>query len=332
MVQRWALAALALLTISQAHSQHMRPAVRKAPQRLSLDEGTIDAPAQSQIDKDATGSGVLRAQILLARAHFSCGQIDGRFGTNLQATVRAYQQEHNLPVNGSVDDATWKAVNADTASPLLVMTITPQDEAGPFVRIPDDLMQQTKLPALGYQSALEELAERYHISQEALRALNPDAKFTQPGEQLKAPNVVVPAPGSAAHVVVSKGEGSVRVYDDSGKLIAFYIATTGSEHDPLPIGEWKVQDVLWNPKFHYNPKLFWDAKKTDDPATIKPGPNNPVGVVWISLSKPNYGIHGTPDPARVGHSFSHGCIRLTNWDATELGSMVKPNTPVTLKE
>lgn len=342
-VQKWALIGLAMLLVSQAHSQPPRPqpkpqqkgsAARKAtgPPPLSLDEVAVDSSVQPQINKDDTGSAVLRAQILLARAHFSCGEIDARFGTNLQTTVRAYQQEHNLPVSGSVDDATWKLLNQDLVVPITAFTITPEDETGPFVNIPADMMQQAKLPALGFRSPLEEFAERYHSSTEVLRLLNPGADFSRPGQELKAPDVRVAAPGTAARVVVSKGESSVRVYDDKGKLLAFYMATTGSEHDPLPLGDWKITWVGWNPKFHYNPKLFWDAKKTDDPATIKPGPNNPVGVVWINLSKEHYGIHGTPDPGKVGHAFSHGCIRLTNWDATELGEMVKPGTPATLKE
>ena len=136
----------------------------------------------------------------------------------------------------------------------------------------------------------------------------------------------------AARVVMSESESSVRAYDGAGKLLAFYVATIGSEHDPLPIGEWKINGVRRNPRFHYNPRLFWDAKRTDDRATIQPGPNNPAGVVWIDLSKEHYGIHGTPEPGKVGHASSHGCIRLTNWDAMELAAMVKPNVPATLRE
>jgi lipoprotein-anchoring transpeptidase ErfK/SrfK len=136
-------------------------------------------------------------------------------------------------------------------------------------------------------------------------------------------------PGAAARIVVSGN--SVRAFDAEGKLLAYYAATTGSEHDPLPIGEWKIQGVARNPKFHYNANLFWDAKKSDDKATIQPGPNNPVGLVWIDLSKDHFGIHGTPEPGRVGHASSHGCVRLTNWDAMELASMVKPGTPAILE-
>jgi lipoprotein-anchoring transpeptidase ErfK/SrfK len=110
------------------------------------------------------------------------------------------------------------------------------------------------------------------------------------------------------------------------------VATIGSEHDPLPVGEWKVRSVTRDPVFHYNPDLFWDAKAGDSKATLKAGPNNPVGLVWIDLSKEHYGIHGTPDPSRIGHTTSHGCIRLTNWDALELAAMVRPGTPAILEE
>jgi lipoprotein-anchoring transpeptidase ErfK/SrfK len=194
------------------------------------------------------------------------------------------------------------------------------------------MMQQAKLPALGYTSPLEELSERFHASPDLMRALNPTADFTHAGQELVVPNAMTMPPGSAARVVVSKGESSVRALDGDGKVLAFYMATTGSEHDPLPIGDWKINGVARNPKFHYNAKLFWDAKNADDRATIQPGPNNPVGVVWIDLSKEHYGIHGTPEPNSVGHAYSHGCIRLTNWDALELASMVKPGTPAILKE
>jgi lipoprotein-anchoring transpeptidase ErfK/SrfK len=193
-------------------------------------------------------------------------------------------------------------------------------------------MAQAKLTYLGYASALEEMAEKFHSSPEVLRAINPGANFGEPGRQFTAPNVLVMPPPQAARIVVSKAESSVRAYDVSGTLLAFYAATIGSEHDPLPLGEWKINGVARNPKFHYNAELFWDAKDATDKATLPPGPNNPVGLVWIDLSKDHYGIHGTPEPSRVGHADSHGCIRLTNWDALELATMVRPGTPAILKE
>jgi lipoprotein-anchoring transpeptidase ErfK/SrfK len=132
--------------------------------------------------------------------------------------------------------------------------------------------------------------------------------------------------------VVSKTDSSVAAYDANGKLLAYYRATIGSEHDPLPLGDWKIIVIQRNPPFHYNPELFWDAGDTDQKAVIQPGPNNPVGVVWMGLSKDHYGIHGSPEPSHIGHTESHGCIRLTNWDATELAAMVKAGTPAILRE
>jgi lipoprotein-anchoring transpeptidase ErfK/SrfK len=292
----------------------------------------VNNPSQADTALGGKGAPVLRAEILLARAHFSCGEIDADFGSNLDRAVRAFQADRKLPVTGVVDQAMWAVLNADTAPPIMSYALTPEDTRGPFISIPPEMKAQAQLPALGYTSPLEALSERFHASPELMRALNPNANFGQAGVQLSVPNVLTMPPGEAARVVVSKSEGSVRAYDGAGKLLAFYVTTIGSQHDPLPIGEWKINGVRRNPKFHYNPRLFWDAKRTDDRATIQPGPNNPAGVVWIDLSIEHYGIHGTPEPGKVGHASSHGCIRLTNWDAMELAAMVKPNVPATLQE
>jgi lipoprotein-anchoring transpeptidase ErfK/SrfK len=334
---RWVTIALvsALVLSAQPHKEpahHRGTASRIAPPP-AFDTGQIANAQQPPIQSGAKGPGVVRAQILLDRAHFSCGQIDGDFGSNLQKTVTAFQHERHLQESGAVDDATWAALNADTAPPVTQYTITADDEKGPFVTRPSDLMKQAELPALGYASPLDELSERFHSSPDLMKKMNPGADFTNAGQILTVPNVLVmPPQGPAAQVVVTKSESSVRAYDAAGHLLAFYMATIGSEHDPLPIGQWQIKGQKKNPKFHYNASLFWDAKDTNDRATIQPGPRNPVGLVWIDLSKPHYGIHGTPDPALIGHATSHGCIRLTNWDALELASLVKPGTPAILKE
>ncbi len=302
---------------------------------LTVDPNQIGSTNQPETGMGSKGSGVVRAQILLARAHFSCGQIDGSFGTNLQKTVAAFQGERQLPASGSLDPATWAALNADTAPLLVPYTISDDDEKGPFVQLPDDLMEQAKLPALGYSSPLDELAERFHAGPDLMKALNPGADFSKSGQQLTVPNVLVMPPGgpnSVTKVVVSKSESSVRAYDANGKLLAFYVATIGSTHDPLPLGDWKINGYQRNPVFHYNSALFWDAQNKDERAEIKAGPRNPVGVVWIDLSKEHYGIHGTPDPSLIGHATSHGCIRLTNWDASELAGMVSKGADATLQE
>jgi lipoprotein-anchoring transpeptidase ErfK/SrfK len=330
----FALIATAVLGV-EAHAGKQKGHADRAvvlQRRPLFDVASINNPIQPNVSAGHTGSGVVRAQILLGRAHFSCGEIDGDFGSNLSKTLAAYQQDRQLPVTGIVDAATWEALNADTAPALMDYRITAEDEQGPFVPVPEDLMEQAKLPALGYASPLEALAERFHASPGLLKALNPRADFSKAEQTVTVPNVLTLPPAKAANLVVSKSESSVQAYDAGGKLVAFFSATIGSEHDPLPVGEWKIRGVERNPKFHYDANLFWDAKSPDEKAVIQPGPNNPVGSVWIDLSKDHYGIHGTPEPSSIGHATSHGCIRLTNWDALELAAMVKPGTPAVLKE
>ena len=303
------------------------------PKKPAFDTEAVYNPNQPEIGPGAQGPGVVRAQILLARAHFSCGEIDGDFGSNLQKTVAAYQADRHLSVSGGVDAATWTSLNADQVLPLTPYTITADDEKGPFIgKVPPEMMQQAKLPSMGYTSPLQELSARFHASPRLMQLLNPGADFTKVGQELTVPNVFVESPGPAAEVDVSKSDSSVRAIGPDGKLLAYYSATIGSEHDPLPVGAWKITGTKHDPVFHYDPNLFWNAKSTDKKTDIQAGPNNPVGLVWIDLSKEHYGIHGTPDPSLIGHAFSHGCIRLTNWDALELASMVKPGTPAILKE
>jgi lipoprotein-anchoring transpeptidase ErfK/SrfK len=326
----------ALLLGAQSHQrQHKRP-VRGSASRIAapppFDPSIIDQANQQPIAEGAKGPGVVRAQILLARSHFSCGQIDGNFGTNLVKTVTAFQQERNLPENGAIDQATWAALNGDTAPVTTSYTISADDEKGPFVTVPKNLMEASKLKWLGYSSPEDELGERFHSSPALLKQMNPGADFTKEGQQLKVPNAAVMPAGQAAQVVVSKSESSVRALDASGKLLAYYSATIGSEHDPLPVGNWKIMGQKKDPTFEYNASLFWDAKNPEERAKIPPGPRNPVGSVWIELSKNHYGIHGTPDPALIGHTTSHGCIRLTNWDALDLAAMIKPGLPAILKD
>ncbi len=280
----------------------------------------------------SSGPAVVRLQILLDRAHFSPGQIDGQYGDNLRIALKGYQAVHNLPETGIGDATTWQSLNSDTAPALVAYTITADDLAGPFQKLPADLMQQAKLSTLGYESPEDELGERFHTNPAVLEKLNPGKNLHNAGEQILVPNVQRDYAVHAAKLVVSKNRRTVTAFADDGSVLAQYPATMGSEHDPLPIGEWKIPGVRQNPVFHYNPDLFWDAKPEDSRAEIAAGPRNPVGVVWISLSKEHYGIHGTPRPGEIGHAESHGCIRLTNWDAEELSKMVKPGTPAILEE
>ena len=279
----------------------------------------------------AEGKTILRAQILLDRANFSPGEIDGQNGANFQRAVSGFQEARKLSITGKLDEATWTALNADTAPPITPYRITEADVKGPFNPVPEDMMKKANLTALNYESPEEAIAEQFHVSPGLLKRMNPAATFAA-GEEIQVPNVLGNVtPVKAAKVVVSK-QGWLRALDASANILAQYPATSGSEHDPLPVGTWKINGVAKNPPFHYNPKLFWDADPSHSKAKIPPGPNNPVGVVWIDLSKEHYGIHGTPVPGTVGHTQSHGCIRLTNWDAMELAGMVGPGTPAILQD
>jgi len=300
--------------------------------------GTQRKPAASaSFDRDA-----LVTQVALDRAGFSPGEIDGHAGSKTRVAFDAYRASSRQPLDTS-------------ANPLTSYTITEQDAAGPFIdALPSDMMEEAKLPALGYTSLLEMLGERFHSSPALLKQLNPQAAW-KAGESIQVPNVdpftipsgasrasaaappaasgEKPAPPSsrAADVVLTGATKSIEARDAQGKVIFHAPVTTGSEHDPLPIGEWKVNGVSWNPPFNYNPDLFWDAEPTHTKAKIAPGPNNPVGVVWIDINKEHYGIHGTPEPGSIGQTESHGCIRLTNWDAAHLATMVGPGTKLVFK-
>ena len=216
---------------------------------------------------------------------------------------------------------------------LVAYVLTARDVAGPFTAVPSSMAEKAKLDSLSYSSLQEELGEKFHISPDLLVELNYQRSIANAGDEIMVPNVAAAAPRiDAREVVVSAGDRSVTVIAPDGSVFARYPATTGSSHDPLPLGTWRIDGITHAPKFHYNPRLFWDANASDRAATITPGPNNPVGVVWIDLSKPHYGIHGTPEPSTIGHTQSHGCIRLTNWSAEELSHIVKAGTPAILRE
>jgi lipoprotein-anchoring transpeptidase ErfK/SrfK len=291
-----------------------------------------DSSRTEPVRAGSSGGSVLRLQVLLDRANFSLGEIDGSFGDGTRKAVSAFKASRNLSGDAVVDPATWKMLNTDTETILISYTITEEDVAGPFHRIPADMMKKSKLPALNYESPLEGLAEKFHSSPNLLRRLNPRATFSRTGQEILVPNVSDSSSQKAASVVVDGSSRSVTALDTAGKVVAYYPATIGSKHDPLPTGNWKILGVSRKPVFHYNPDLFWDADETHAKAKIPAGPNNPVGIVWIDISKDHFGIHGASEPSTIGRSQSHGCIRLTNWDAAELAQMVAPGTPVIIKE
>ena len=281
---------------------------------------------------------VLSFAVLMDRQGFSPGQIDISPTPNFYRALAAMRSARNIAAEGDPDCDAWQALGGDTADPVTTSyVVTEKDIAGPYEpHIPPQIPEQATLPALEYRSAREKLAERFHASPALLQHLNPGVNLTA-GQTIKVPAVTPfdadtrpPADPDAGDLslVVARNESAVRVSRSDGTLVLFAPVTTGSAHDPLPPGQWKVTSVTWRPAFHYNPDLFWDAKPGDAKSTIKPGPNNPVGVVWIGLDLEHYGLHGTPDPERVGQSASHGCVRLSNWDAARVAALVRPGTPV----
>ena len=322
-----------LIVVAFTLLSNQRPRPHKAPVHRLLDADAInDATRTPLVTEKSSGPAVIRAQILLSRANFSVGQIDGSPGINFRRAVMGFQSAHDIPVTGIINRGTWEALNIDPGPAIVPYRITPEDLAGPFEKIPDDMMEMAKLPKLGYTSVDDELGERFHSTPQLLHKLNPNKHFDQPETEIMVPNVETRQAAKAASVVVSKSAGTVSALDGQGKILAQFPATTGSDHDPLPIGDWKVTTIRHDPEFYYNPDLFWDADPAQSKAKIAAGPRGPVGNIWIGISKEHYGIHGTGVPAAIGHTQSHGCIRLTNWDALELAKMVGPGTPVHLEE
>lgn len=296
-----------------------------------LTADTVNSAGKSTTAKPGRAA-ILRAQVLLDRARFSPGEIDGASGSNMRRALAGFQKARGLAASGELDAPTWALLNADSADALASYTLTDADTAGPFQPIPEEMVDKAKLPALGYASALEGVAEKFHASPSLLQKLNPGVDLA-PGAQIVVPNVLGTEPlPKAGKILVDKSERTLTLLDTAGKAIAQFPASSGTDKDPLPIGTWKVNGVSHNPVFHYNPALFWDAEAGDKKAKIPPGPNNPVGVAWIDLSKPHYGIHGTPVPSAIGKTQSHGCIRLTNWDVAALATSAGAGTEVVMQE
>ena len=313
-----------------------------------------DNPAQQQPVVQAAGEKldgtIFHAQVLLDRAGFSPGVIDGLKGTSFEYAVRGFQEARGLQVTGELDNPTRQALLRDKAPSVRRLRIDESDAQGPFTQIPKEPEDQAKMKRLAYRNLLEKIAEKFHTTPATLIALNSPSTVLRAGTVLRLPNVL-PASRSyegvkpdvaqllsdlnisgdqpkAERVVVDKSDKVVRVFAEGGRLIAQFPATLGSDKDPLPLGNWKVNSIAYNPPFKYQPQLFWDVEDTEKEQMLPPGPNGPVGVVWIDLNREHIGIHGTNSPETIKRAESHGCVRLTNWDAARLTRMIGNGKPV----
>ncbi|NNM75450.1 L,D-transpeptidase family protein [Sphingomonas sp. ID1715] len=317
------------------------------------------APKETQSPRAASAGPdrtIMHVQVILDRLGFSPGVIDGREGESLRLALRGFQERHGLKPSGKIDQPTLRTLYPYRANrPTITVAVAREDVSGPFLNpMPKEPAQQAKLPCLCYRTALEKIAERFHTSPTTLVALNSPETPLRVGQPIVVPNImpssrdyggvkdagwqrtlsslnVDPRQPTGDRIVVDKSDGVLRVFAGE-RLVGQFPVTMGSEHDPLPIGKWKITAHSYNPKFHFNPDLFWDAKAGQTDQMLPAGPNGPVGVIWMDLTKEHYGIHGTPEPQTIGRSESHGCIRMTNWDVARLSLMVKPGTPAVFQE
>jgi lipoprotein-anchoring transpeptidase ErfK/SrfK len=317
---------------------------------IFVGSSALDAAVHPTPVAESPGMSELDIQVALDRAGFSSGEIDGKRGRNASQALTAFREAHGIASGARGDHSLKLALGADRLETTASHVITNQEVTGPFsVSIPEDMTERSRLSGLYYTSVLEELGETFHSAPALLQRLNPTARFAA-GETIRVPNIATAARSTAlteefhatpaalrererhpvghVKVVVSKRKSILTVYDDNDRIIFHAPVTSGSKHDRLPLGNWVITAVIRHPSYQYNPNLFWDANQANARATIAAGPNNPVGDVWIDLNKPHYGIHGTPEPARIGYAESHGCVRLTNWDAWELAALVSKGTPV----
>ena len=248
--------------------------------------------------------------------------------------MRAYAGAQGIASEGRLTDELWAKLSATSRDPVLTdYAMTAADLKGPFVeKLPAKLEDKASVPRLGYRSAREALAEKFHMSEELLDALNPGKTFKTAGETLVVANVSNKVAGKGARIEVDKSARTLKVFNPSGQLLAVYPATVGSDAKPAPSGTLKITGVARNPTYRYDPDYKFKGVKTQEPFTVQSGPNNPVGTVWIGLNQKGYGIHGTPNPEKVSKSESNGCIRLTNWDAEQVASMMKKGAPVEFLE
>lgn len=304
-----------------AHSQDLSPDTINTTDLASISAEQTEKHVGGQPD-----SAIIRLQVLLDRAGSSPGVIDGLAGDNVRKAVEGFELMQGLSIDGKIDNDVASRLN-DGQPVIGPYIIAPDDAADIVSEIPKDYALQAKLEHLGYTSVAEKLAERFHMDVDLLRTLNPTAQFL-PGETLSVAVIGAPRNGNVRRIEAHRKQGQLVAYNENGAVLAVYPATIGSEDNPSPSGKHKVNGVARNPPYVYNPKINFQQGKNKTKLKLPSGPNNPVGTVWIDLSEPTYGIHGTPEPSLIDKAGSHGCVRLTNWDVEELSSMVKPGVTV----
>ena len=344
-----------------------RPAPPPAPEQQKKTAPTTQgakSTAPTQPGKTAPADG-LALQVALDRAGFSPGAIDGQAGSSTKKALEAHRKQ-NGGDPAVVEPTTQYTISAEDAAgpfepeiprelpdqaklPALSYKTVVEALAERFHSTPEFLkkLNPDATFASGEQIVVPNVepmqiptkadAAKANAKADTAKPTGSKPQASKPAQRRARGTSGTGKPGAAdpagdAVVTVSKAASALTVTDGSGKVVMYAPVTSGSPHDPLPIGEWKVNVVSLNPPFNYNPDLFWDADPSHTKATLKPGPNNPVGLVWIDLSKEHYGIHGTPEPSTVGKTQSHGCVRLTNWDALKLAGLVKVGTKVVFTE
>lgn len=274
----------------------------------------------------------LEAQIVLARSGFSPGSIDGAIGYQTRAAIRGFQQRNGIPQSGELDTATKNALQLKL--PAYTTYAVTDADVGSLRALSKTWLGKSQQDRLGYETILELVAERFQTHPSLIKQLNKDVNWdaVSAGAVLTVPNVSSPKPaGRAAYVSILLSARIMQVFDQKDRLMAQFPCSIAQKVDKRPIGVVRVKVAAENPNYRFNPEIFpesEEARKIGKPLMIQPGPNNPVGVAWIGLDKPGYGIHGTPSPEAVGRTESHGCFRLANWNAAYLIKLVWLDMPV----